>query len=130
MTAACVGGAPCHLECIKKLPVHAAHPESGSEKYGSALQAASLRGHTACLKEMLSWTRDVDGVGGPYHTALQAACWAGSLECVKLLLKHGNPNVFGGLYGSPLQAALASQCDSRDEARYNTPSGSQRSATI
>ncbi|KAF5336202.1 hypothetical protein D9758_017778 [Tetrapyrgos nigripes] len=76
-------------------------------KYGTALQAASLRVNVDIVKLLLENGADVNAQGGVFGTALQAASWEGNVDIVKLLLENGaDVNAQGGVYGNALQAAL------------------------
>uniref|UniRef100_A0A8H8CH39 NACHT domain-containing protein n=1 Tax=Psilocybe cubensis TaxID=181762 RepID=A0A8H8CH39_PSICU len=75
-------------------------------KYGTALQAASNRGHELVVETLLKHGADVNAVAGKYGTALQAACYRGHESVVQALLKHGaDVNVVSGKYGTALQSA-------------------------
>jgi ankyrin repeat protein len=76
--------------------------------YGSALQAASTRGHEAIVSLLLEKGTDVNAQGSGYRSALQAASENGHEAIVALLLEKGaDVNAQGGYYGSALQAASA-----------------------
>ncbi|KAF8483147.1 hypothetical protein JB92DRAFT_2559902, partial [Gautieria morchelliformis] len=57
--------------------------------YGTALQAAALRGGTELVQLLLEQGAAVNIQGGFYGTALQAAAFKGRLETVQLLLEQG-----------------------------------------
>jgi ankyrin repeat protein len=80
------------------------------EYYGTALQAASERGHLDVVKLLLDNGADVNTQGGGrYGSALQAASEEGRLDMVKLLLDKGaDVTTQGGDYGNALQAASVS----------------------
>ncbi|KAK0367705.1 hypothetical protein CLIM01_14938, partial [Colletotrichum limetticola] len=74
--------------------------------YGSALQAASSRGHQEIVQLLLDNGADVNAQGGFYGNALQTASSDGHQKIVELLLDRGaDINAQGGHYGSALQAA-------------------------
>lgn len=74
--------------------------------YGSALRAASARGHEQVVKMLLDKDADINAQGGRYGNALQAASAKGNKLIVKLLLNKGaKVNAQGGEYGNALQAA-------------------------
>ena len=92
--------------------VQALISESGADvntkggRYGSALQAASNRGHEKVVSLLLSEGANINAKGGRYGDALQAASHGGHRNIVELLLVRGaDVNTKGGLYGSALQAA-------------------------
>lgn len=78
-----------------------------SEKYGTALQAASYSVHEEITKLRLENGADVNAAGGRYGTALQAASRSDHKEIVRLLLSNRTCNVSaeGGKYGTALRAA-------------------------
>ncbi|KAH8654691.1 ankyrin repeat-containing domain protein [Ilyonectria robusta] len=77
-------------------------------RYGTALQAASERGHKEVVEMLLDKGADVNIEGGAYGTALQAASARGHKEIVEMLLDKGaDVNIEGGDYGTALQAASA-----------------------
>jgi len=55
--------------------------------YGTALQAASERGHCEVVHTLLARGADVNAQGGLYGTALQAASERGHCEVVEMLEK-------------------------------------------
>ncbi|KAJ7889324.1 hypothetical protein B0H14DRAFT_2320123, partial [Mycena olivaceomarginata] len=75
-------------------------------RYGTALQAASAKGHNTIVVALLDKGANVNVEGGCYGTALHAASAMGHDAIVVALLDKGaNVNVEGGEYGSALQAA-------------------------
>lgn len=84
------------------------NPSSSEGKYGSALQAASFRGHEDVVKILLKEGADVNAQAGLYATALQAASSHGHESIVRLLLdQDAKINAEGGQFGNALQAASA-----------------------
>lgn len=74
--------------------------------HGSALQAASCKGHEQIIKLLLNKGANVNAQRGHYGNALQAASYKGHKHTVKLLLNKGaNINAQSGFYGNALQAA-------------------------
>ena len=74
--------------------------------YGSALQAASLKGKEKVVAMLLEKGADVNAQGGFYGSALQAASCQGKEKIVAMLLEKGaDINAQGGPLGSALQAA-------------------------
>lgn len=57
--------------------------------YGSALQAASVRGHESIVRVLLENGADMDAYGGWYGNALQAASFKGHGSIVRLLTSMG-----------------------------------------
>ncbi|KAH9477151.1 Vegetative incompatibility protein HET-E-1 [Psilocybe cubensis] len=75
-------------------------------KYGTALQAASYRGHKSIVELLLQHGADVNAMGGKYGTALQVASYKGHDFIVEALIEHGaDVNAMDGQYGTALQAA-------------------------
>ena len=73
--------------------------------YGSALQAASVKGHEKVVELLLAKGANVN-IRGSYDTALQAALSEGHEKVVELLLAKGaDVNTKGGYYATALQAA-------------------------
>jgi ankyrin repeat protein len=58
-------------------------------RYGSALQAASFRGHKAVVQQLLDKGADCNIQGGRYGNTLQAASLRGHEAVVQLLLDKG-----------------------------------------
>ncbi|KAJ7440444.1 ankyrin repeat-containing domain protein [Mycena latifolia] len=76
--------------------------------YGTALQAASDRGHESVAQFLIEMGADVNAQGGEYGTALQAASAEGHESVVQFLIEKGaDVNAVGGNYGTALQAASA-----------------------
>ncbi|KAI9794459.1 MAG: hypothetical protein M1816_005529 [Peltula sp. TS41687] len=74
--------------------------------YGTALQAASHRGHESVVERLLEAGAHVNAQGGEYGTALQAASHKGHERVVERLLEAGaDVNAQGGPMSSALQAA-------------------------
>jgi hypothetical protein len=70
-------------------------------EYGTALQAAVVRGHKEVVQMLLEARADVNAKGGEYGTALQVAVRKGYTEVVQILLKAGaDVNPKGGEYGT------------------------------
>ncbi|KAJ7768702.1 hypothetical protein DFH07DRAFT_301436 [Mycena maculata] len=57
-------------------------------KYGSPLQAVSVRGHEGIVR-LLEKGADVNAAAGVYGSALQAASAEGNKDIAQLLLEHG-----------------------------------------
>ncbi|KAF2724626.1 hypothetical protein K431DRAFT_190531, partial [Polychaeton citri CBS 116435] len=75
-------------------------------KYGNALYAASVGGHTEIVQQLLDKGANANAQGGYYGNALQAASAKGHTEVVQQLLDKGaNVNAQSGLHGNALQAA-------------------------
>ncbi|KAJ7154897.1 hypothetical protein C8R43DRAFT_884989, partial [Mycena crocata] len=56
-----------------------------SERYGTAVQAASNKGHLSVVRFLIDADADVDVFSGPYGTALQAASYMGhDKQCISL----------------------------------------------
>jgi ankyrin repeat protein len=97
-------------EMVRILLTAGADGNATGGKYGNALQAAAHHGGEFLVYELLQHEPkiDVNAQGGHFGSALQAAAaaWAGE-EVVELLLEHGaDHSAPGGVYGSPLLAAL------------------------
>ena len=76
--------------------------------YGTALQAASIMGHTEVVRMLLDAGAHVNIEAGYYGTALQAASANGKIEVVRMLLDAGaHVNIEAGYFGTALQAASA-----------------------
>ncbi|KAJ7877430.1 ankyrin repeat-containing domain protein [Mycena olivaceomarginata] len=94
------------LPIIPLLLQRGADVNAQSGKYGTALQAASLRSHLEPARLLLEHGADVNAQGGQYWSALRAASAEGHLELARLLLEHGaEVNAQGGEDGNALQAA-------------------------
>jgi hypothetical protein len=75
-------------------------------RYGSALQAASVKGNLDICRLLLENDAGVNTVGGTFGSALQVASFHGHVEFVELLLENGaEVNAAGGEYDNALQAA-------------------------
>jgi ankyrin repeat protein len=77
-------------------------------KLGSALQAASCRGHFAVVDLLIRRGATFDyPCGSWFGSALHAAAFAGSAAIVKMLVVElkADVNVFGGMFGTALHAA-------------------------
>lgn len=80
------------------LLANGADARAEGKKYGSALQAASVRGHAHMVKLLLN-DAELDSGGGQFGTALQAASLRGHVDVVRILLDGGAAvNDLGGLY--------------------------------
>jgi ankyrin repeat protein len=76
--------------------------------YGSALQAASFKGHLGIMKMLIGAGADVNAQSGNLYSALQYASAEGHLEVIRLLIENGaDVNAQGGNLGSALQYASA-----------------------
>ncbi|RYP67000.1 hypothetical protein DL771_007496 [Monosporascus sp. 5C6A] len=76
--------------------------------YGTALHAASVKGHKEVVEILLDKGAGINTQDGSYGTALQAASVRGRKEVVEMLLDKGaDINAQGGFYGTALQAASA-----------------------
>ncbi|KAJ7444028.1 ankyrin repeat-containing domain protein [Mycena latifolia] len=74
--------------------------------YGTALQAASDRGHKSVAQFLIEMGADVNAEGGYYGTALQAASEGGHESVAQFLIeKEADVNAVGGFFGTALQAA-------------------------
>jgi ankyrin repeat protein len=72
----------------------------------TALQWASLRGHSKSVQQLLEKGAEVNAQGGEYGNALQAASSGGHVEIVQRLLEKGaEVHAQGGFFGNALQAA-------------------------
>ncbi|KAJ6493491.1 ankyrin repeat-containing domain protein [Mycena vulgaris] len=78
--------------------------------YGTALQAASARGHFPIVElflQTVEYREGLNAVGGDYGTALCAACASGKVEVVNALLQAGAMrNGDGKHFGAPLHVAV------------------------
>ncbi|KAK0302368.1 hypothetical protein LTR01_008795 [Friedmanniomyces endolithicus] len=75
---------------------------------GTALYAASARGHEKVVEMLLAKGADVNAQGGHYGGALQTASARGNEKVVEMLLAKGaDVNAQGGHYGGALQTASA-----------------------
>ncbi|OCH87556.1 hypothetical protein OBBRIDRAFT_735932, partial [Obba rivulosa] len=89
---------------------HAQDVNAQGGRYGTALKAASGRGHLAIVRFLVQNDADVNGQGGVYGSALQAASGRGHIEVVRFLIEHGaevNARQCG-TKGTALQAASGS----------------------
>ncbi|KAJ5601798.1 hypothetical protein N7510_011332 [Penicillium lagena] len=79
-------------------------------RLGSALQAASSRGHGKVVQILLDRGADVNAEGGRFGNALQAASYGGHEKVVQMLLnRDADVNAKGdAIFGSALQAAAYS----------------------
>jgi ankyrin repeat protein len=76
--------------------------------YGTALQAAAVKGKEAIVEMLLEKGAYVNAQGGLFGTALQAAAAEGDEEIVAMLLEKGaDVNPQGGPLGSELQATAS-----------------------
>ena len=76
--------------------------------YGTALRAASSRGHDKVVELLLDKGAEINAQGRFHGNALQAASAGGHDKVVELLLDKGaEVNAQGGYYGNALQAASA-----------------------
>ncbi|KAI5842141.1 hypothetical protein DFP73DRAFT_498411 [Morchella snyderi] len=102
-----------HLEVLNMLLEMSPDVNLCGGRYGTALQAASYRGHNKIVKTLLMHNADVNITGGSFGTALQAAAaYVGGHhdstknDTVKILIENGaNINAQGGRYGTALHAA-------------------------
>ncbi|KAJ7082779.1 ankyrin repeat-containing domain protein [Mycena epipterygia] len=62
---------------------------SEGRRFGNALKAACVGGHTEIVHLLIRWGADVKAEGGYYHNALEAAASQGHTKIVHLLLEHG-----------------------------------------
>ena len=87
-----------HAVIVRALLQHHADRGISGTKYGSAFQAASLRGHIDVLQQLLDGA-DLEAESGQFGTALQAAVLRGHTSIVELLLHKGAEiNAPGGAY--------------------------------
>ena len=123
---------------VPQLPIYdKAGLNAPGGRYGSALQAASYRGHITTVELLLDWGANIDAQGGKalraaidsrqlmqlllarsgnaraqdedVAIALRSACYNGQQEIVQLLLDHGaNVNNKGDDSKSPLRSACLS----------------------
>ncbi|KAK4194116.1 hypothetical protein QBC40DRAFT_270361 [Triangularia verruculosa] len=63
------------------------YPNGGH--FGNALQAASYRGNSEIVQQLLEYGADVNAQGGEYGNALQATSTGGHAEIVRQLLERG-----------------------------------------
>ena len=92
--------------CVKEILREGVKVNAQGGPYGSALQAASERGHINIVRLLLEHEADVNAQGGYSGSALQAASAGGHIDIVRLLLEYeADVNAQGGPYGSALQAA-------------------------
>ncbi|KAJ7604364.1 ankyrin repeat-containing domain protein [Mycena polygramma] len=97
-----------YVEGVEFLLNRGADVNAAGGDYGSALQAAALRGHLAVVHILLENGADVNAMGRRYGSALQCAAWKGHLAVVHILLeKDADVNAAGGEYGSALQGAAS-----------------------
>ncbi|KAF9009620.1 ankyrin repeat-containing domain protein [Cyathus striatus] len=76
----------------------------GAQGHGNPVHIASTNGHAPIVRLLLDRGADLDADGA--KCAIVVASAEGYLDIVELLLERGaNPNVSGGWYGTPLQAA-------------------------
>ena len=74
-------------------------------QFGRPLRAASIMGHVSTVRLLLDRGANIAATG-TFRDALQAAALRGNLPVAILLLREGvDPNIQGGLFGNPLQAA-------------------------
>jgi ankyrin repeat protein len=74
---------------VRQLLEHGADVNAQGGVYGTALQAASARGHAEIVRQLLERGADVNAQGGENGTALQDASDGGHAEIVRQLLEHG-----------------------------------------
>ncbi|TFY57634.1 hypothetical protein EVG20_g8467 [Dentipellis fragilis] len=76
-------------------------------EYGTALIAASYRGHIEIAQILLQEGAEINAQAGEYGTALIAASYWGHTEIAQILLQKGaDVNAQAGKYGTALVAAL------------------------
>ncbi|KAF2677392.1 ankyrin, partial [Lentithecium fluviatile CBS 122367] len=78
-------------EAVRLLIEHGAAIDPDEEYwYGSAVGAASRRGHAEIImKALIEKGADVNKRGGEFGCPLQGAAWYGDADNVKMLLDHG-----------------------------------------
>jgi hypothetical protein len=74
---------------VERLLKQGANVNAEGHIYGSALQAASVRGHESIVRVLLENGADIDAYGGWYGNALQAASFKGHESIVRLLTSMG-----------------------------------------
>lgn len=118
-----------HLSTSQHLLDRGININAVDRNHGTALQAAIYMGRKEIYDFLLGWdgpddrTSDkaddgandrvkVNTKGGYYGCALQVAAYRANEDLVKLLVesKKADVNIYGGKYGSPLQAAVRTGC--------------------
>ena len=91
-------------DVVKDLLDTGANVNEPGGRYGSALQAASLKSHSEIVMSLLQKGANVNLRGGRFGNALQAACFGGNMEIVRHLIKAGAEIDLEGRFGSTLEA--------------------------
>ncbi|KAG9235914.1 ankyrin repeat-containing domain protein, partial [Amylocarpus encephaloides] len=100
------------MECVTFLLDHDINVNQKGGECHTSLMAAACGGEVEIVKLLLERGANIHTKGGLYHTALQAAANGCNTQIVQLLLDKGaKPNDLGGRHGSPLHAAILSNCE-------------------
>ena len=115
------------VKSVKMLIQRGTDINAQAGRYGSAIQAASLEGHTGVVQVLVDNGADVNIQGGVYGNALQAASSNGHKEIMQILLDNeADVNAEGGSYGTALRAA--SQTGNREIVKVLLDNGAHINA--
>jgi len=91
---------------VESLMEQGADVNADGGKFGTALQAASAKGHQSIVEILIKAGADINAWGGKHGNALHSALAESHVGVVKLLVEAGaDVNTPGGEYTSALQAA-------------------------